>query len=252
VADRGAEPSLTPHRFFLDAAALTDERIVFPEEQAHQIKRVLRLRAGERVVVLDGRGGEATVRLDEVGQRVTGQIMERRGGDAEPRTHLTLYQGLLKAAKVEWVWQKCTEIGVSTFVPVMTQRAVPGEPNPARQHRFGVIVREAAEQSRRAIIPAVSPPLTFADAIGRATERGPTILLWEDEPSVHLASAALPIDITSVNLFVGPEGGFSLDEVALARQAGVQTVTLGRRILRAETAAVVSSALLLARLGDLG
>ena len=252
MADRGAETGLTLHRFFLDAVALAGEQVVFPEQQAHQIKRVLRLRAGEQVVVLDGRGGEATVRLDEVGQRVTGQIVERRAGDAEPRTHLTLYQGLLKAAKIEWVWQKCTELGVSAFVPIVTQRAVPAEPNPARQHRFGVIVREAAEQSRRAIIPAVSPPLRFGDAVHRAIDHGPTVLLWEDEQSVHLASAALPIDFTRVGLFVGPEGGFSRDEVALARRAGVQTVTLGRRILRAETAAIVGSALLLARLGDLG
>lgn len=252
MADGGPEAGLTLYHFFLSGEALAGERVRFPAEQAHQITRVLRLRPGDEVVVLDGRGGEATVSLDQIGREVRGHIVTRRKSETEPATRLTLSQGLLKGPKIEWVWQKCTELGVSAFVPVTTQRPIPTEPNTARQRRFAAIVREAAEQSRRGIIPLVSSPATFSAAISGAVASGPTALLGEDEERVHLSTVALPTEISAVSLFVGPEEGFDPEEVGLARDAGARIVTLGRRILRAETAAVVGAALLLARLATSG
>lgn len=243
---------MTLHRFFLPPEAFQTDTVLFSADQAHQIRSVLRLRVGDRVLALDGAGGEAVVRLVSVGRQIEGMVEERGRNAAEPRTSLTLYQGLLKGARLELVLQKGTEIGVTGFVPVQTQRSVPSEPNPARQRRFAAIVREAAEQSRRGRLPEVSPALSFPAALARASTGGLTVLLWEDEQSLHLSNLSIVPDETAVSLFVGPEGGFTADEAAQARRSGAHVVTLGPRILRAETAALVGAALLLARRGDLG
>ena len=249
MAVGGAPARVTTHRFFLPPSAFSAGEVQFSQEATHQIGRVLRLRRHDEVIVLDGTGLEYVVRLEELQPAVTGRISERRANQAEPRTHLTLHLGMLKAAKLELVLQKGTEIGVSRFVPMLTERAVAAEPGTARQRRFDTIVREAAEQSGRGRIPEVGTPLALGDALNQA--RGPKILLWEEERTTGLGAISLEAG-TPVNLLVGPEGGFSSTEVALARDAGAALVSLGRRILRAETAAMVAAALVLARFGELG
>jgi 16S rRNA (uracil1498-N3)-methyltransferase len=176
---------------------------------------------------------------------------ELRQNLAEPKTALTLYQGLLKGSKLELVLQKCTEVGVSRFVPVVTARAVPEAPSVSRQERFETIVREAAEQSRRGRIPHIGGVIRLQDALIGATAAGPTVFLWEEEAGLRLEDLPWSDDVNTLSLFVGPEGGFTADEADAARTAGAYSVTLGPRILRAETAAIVGSALLLARYGDL-
>lgn len=249
MAVGGAPARVTTHRFFLPPASFSTGEVQFSQEATRQIVRVLRLRRHDEVIALDGTGMEYVVRLEELQPTVTGSIRERRMNQAEPRTHVTLYLGMLKAAKLELVLQKGTEIGVSCFVPVLTERAVAAEPGAGRQRRFDTIVREAAEQSGRGRIPEVGTPLALGDALTQA--RGPKILLWEEERTTGLGAISLEAG-TPVNLLVGPEGGFSSTEVALARDAGAALVSLGRRILRAETAAMVAAALVLARVGELG
>jgi 16S rRNA (uracil1498-N3)-methyltransferase len=251
VADRGARSSVTLHRFFLPPGSVQHGVVAFPAGISHQIERVLRLKPGDRVVALDGSGTEHVVLLQAVSRSTRGSIESTRHNQAEPATRLTLYQGLLKGAKLELVLQKGTELGVSRFVPVATARAVPAEPSAARQGRFEAIVREAAEQSGRGRIPEIMVPARLPDAITEACATGPTIFLWEQEQIVRLADVSLPPAAGEMSLFVGPEGGFTGDEAEAARSAGAHTVTLGRRILRAETAAIVGSALLLARCGEL-
>lgn len=242
---------MTLHRFFVPSACIAGERVVFPSDQAHQIRKVLRLRTGDRVTVLDGTGIELVVRLETVGTEIFGAVEDRRHNQAEPAACVVLYQGLLKGAKFELVLQKCTEIGVSHFVPITTTRSIPSEPTPARQRRFETIVREAAEQSRRGRLPAVSPPRPFGAAIQDAAAEGAALFLWEDEKVARLRDVVEPCS-TTIGIFVGPEGGFTAQEAEIARRTGAQVTGLGSRILRSETAAVVASALVLARLGDLG
>jgi len=249
VAVGGAQGRVSTHRFFLPPASFSAGEVQFGQEATHQIVRVLRLRRHDEVIALDGTGMEYVVRLEELQPTVTGSISERRANQAEPRTHVTLYLGMLKAAKFELVLQKGTEIGVSRFVPILTERAVAAEPAAARQRRFDTIVSEAAEQSGRGRIPEVGTPLAFGDALTQAT--GIKILLWEDEHTTGLGD--IPLEVGApVNLFIGPEGGFSITEVALARDAGAAVASLGRRILRAETAAMVVAALVLAGVAELG
>lgn len=221
----------------------------FPAEQSHQVRSVLRLRPGETVVVLDGSGQEMLVRLSDVGWEVVGAIEERRPNQSEPAANLVLYQGLLKGAKLDLVLQKGTEIGVAAFVPVSTARSVPEGTSETKQMRYQVIVREAAEQSGRGTIPQVQSAISFRNALAAA--EGTLIVPWEQETAVHLQDVPLTKGET-VSLFIGPEGGFTREEAEVARGSGAHLVTLGRRILRAETAAIVASALVLARLGELG
>ena len=217
------------HRFFLPAGSLASDDVSFPADLSHQIARVLRLGPGDEVIVLDGSGVEATIRLEAVRPIATGIVIARAQSLAEPATPVVLYMGLLKAAKLEIVLQKGTEIGLAGFVPMVTARSVAGEPSASRQKRFESIVREAAEQSRRGKLPFVVPPVPFAETVHSAA--GTSLLLWEEERDIHLMSA--PLEVPPINLFVGPEGGFTSEEASLASETGIQIVTLGPRILRA-------------------
>lgn len=253
MADRRTPPDVTRHRFFLPSEAFVHPNgepsafIRFLPEQARQMRKVLRLREGDRVIALDGLGNEYVVRLKSVADDAAHGIAEaRRRNEAEPRTTLSLYMGTLKAVKLELVLQKCTEIGVSRFVPVITARSVATEPSSSRQRRFQTIVREASEQSRRGLVPTVCAQLPFSEALQEASADGPIIFLWEEQEGPHLGMMIGAIHGPRVSLFVGPEGGFTPDEAERALKAHATMATLGRRILRAETAAIVGSALLLA------
>jgi 16S rRNA (uracil1498-N3)-methyltransferase len=251
VADRGPRPGVTLHRFFLLPGMIRADAVTFPGESSRQIEQVLRMKPGDRVVVLDGSGMEYIVVLKKVGRTTTGAVEEQRLNETEPTIQLTLYQGLLKGAKFELVVQKCTEIGVSRIVPVASTRAVPAEPSASRQKRYETIAREAAEQSGRGRTPEIAGPIRFSEAVEEARASGSAVFCWEEEHDLRLSDLVPTNESPQIGLFVGPEGGFTADEAEEARIAGAGVVSLGRRILRAETAAIVGSALLLSRYGEL-
>ncbi len=241
------------HRFFVPPDAVS-ERVRFDAAQAHQMRNVLRLRPGARVIALDGSGWEFVVELRVLRrEEAVGVVCERRLNRAEPRVHLTLYQSLLKRERMEWVLQKGTELGVAAFVPVVSERCVATgvERVAGKRPRWERIIREAAEQSGRGRLPRLACPLTF-DAACRESICTSEIALM---PWVEAAEAGigdeLPGEVTSLALLIGPEGGFAEGEVALAREAGVRLVSLGPRVLRAETAALAAVAVSLAALGEM-
>lgn len=250
------------HRFFVDPTLLGGERVALSGPQAHQIGRVLRLKPGDRVVLLDGAGREYVVRLDEVrSSAVTGAVEAALTSRPEPSLTLTLYQALVPRDRFETVLQKGTEVGVSRFVPVWCERSiVPGGDriDAVRLDRWRRIVTEAAEQCERGIVPEIMAPARFAEALARAEQDGPTLVAWEREQERSIGQGlawALTDPATGracLNLFVGPEGGFSEAEIALAQQSGrVRTISLGPRILRTETAGPILAALALYQAGDL-
>jgi 16S rRNA (uracil1498-N3)-methyltransferase len=243
---------VTVHRFFLAPHQFVADRVIFPSEVSRQIERVLRLRSGDEVIALDGLGNECVVRLDKVSGGATGDTIVRRRNESEPRILLHLYQGVLKSSKLELVLQKGTEVGVSCFVPVQSARSVAAEPGQTRHRRFDTIVREAAEQSGRGLVPKVNAPRLFTEAIREASERGPILIAWEEERSSNLADCPEAPPGSTVSLFIGPEGGFSQSEVTEAREHGARAITFGPRILRAETAGIVGAALVLAKYGEMG
>lgn len=247
------------HRFFLDPAAIQDKVVTFPEEVAFQIGRVLRMRSGDRVVVLDNTGWEREVELTEVERRqARGVVQVRRRAAGEPRTKITLYQALLKGKKLEPVFQKCTELGVVEFVPTLTARCVVDsleDLNQAKFERWRAIIREAAEQSHRGRLPELQPASLFGHALDQVHRFGGlTIIPWEGQRSRSLREALCASGSETrpfgINLFIGPEGGFTREEVERAQDQGALAVTLGPRILRAETAAIATTAAILYELGD--
>jgi 16S rRNA (uracil1498-N3)-methyltransferase len=243
-----ARDYLTMHRFFVPADCLGTEVTALPAATAQQITRVLRLRPGARVLLFCGDGAQTEAVLEEAGPRgVTARLVERTAPDVELPAPLHVAVAILKGEKLDWLVQKLTEIGVARISLVRTERTVPiaGEERwPRRVERFRRVVQEAAEQSGRVQLPAIEEPVPFAELL-RAEHPGARLIL--DPLAERGLAAAVPAG-APVLLLIGPEGGFSAAEVEAARRAGFTGVRLGRRVLRAETAAIAAAAIAAARL----
>ena len=244
------------HRFFVPPEWISDGSVTLSGQVAHQVTRVLRSRPGDRIVVLDGSGWEHLVTLEDVGpKRVRGSVTETLPSEGEPRTRIALYQAMLKADRFELVLQKGTELGVASFVPVTCARSVPQRCGEARGDRWRRIIAEAAEQSGRGKVPSLEEPVSFFDACDGVAGLG--LMPWEQEHGTGLKAALAHwkgrgSDALSVSVFIGPEGGVTDEEAGYARDRGIVPVSLGRRILRAETAGIVAVSAILYELGDLG
>lgn len=244
------------HRFFISPEQIKGTEVTLKQPQAHQIRNVLRMHPGERIVVLDNSGWEYLVELKAVDRdEIKGEILEKRLNPSEPFTKITLYQALLKGEHFELVLQKGTEIGVVSFVPLISERCIVGDADyvEKKRERWERIITEAAEQSGRGMLPKLEEPVLFAKACRDLKLRGGfAILPWEGEKKRSLREALTgekkPF---SISIFIGPEGGFSEKEVEMAHRYGIITVSLGPRILRAETAGIVAAALVLYELGDM-
>ena len=252
------------YRFFVPPEAIRGGDVVIEESGlAHQLAHVLRLAADTEVTLLDNSGWEYRVVLREITRRViTGHVLERKPAMGEPQLKLTLYIALLKSERFEWVLQKGTELGVTAFVPVVSERSViddAGEIGPAKIERWERIVREAAEQSRRARLPKLYPAQTFQHACDHARMSGAALLLWEGSGATGLRAALNRLDgmsweattPLSLALFSGPEGGWSEGEISSAMMCNISLVSLGPRTLRAETAPIAAAAAVFFQFGEL-
>lgn len=253
------------HRFFLLPDCIKDEQVHFPPEQSHQITRVLRMHPGDFLTVLDNLGSEYLVKLEQVNPIDSwGQITGSGPVRGEPVTRLSLYLCLTQREKFEWMLQKCTEVGAGVFIPLITRRALiqGGGEISRKQTRWETIIREAAEQSGRGHLPELRPPLSFEAACQNSSQENILSLIpWEEESrfveGLALRQALTEIsslpqkakDFPRIGLMIGGEGGFTREEIALARQYKIVPVSLGPRILRMETAAIVAAALVIDRLG---
>jgi 16S rRNA (uracil1498-N3)-methyltransferase len=187
--------------------------------------------------------------------QVRGQIIAQQPALGEPRVELSMYLCLTQREKFEWMLQKCTEVGAGSFIPVISSRSLvqSAAETEHKRERWERILQEAAEQCGRGKIPQLQAALSYPQACEAAQHSGARCILpWEEERSCSLQQALGGERPSRVALLIGPEGGFSEEEAAMAVQAGFQLATLGRRILRAETAAVVAAALTLYELGEMG
>lgn len=228
-------------RFFIDQPIREGAEVVITDTgMRHQLARVLRCTAGDKIIVLDGKGGEGEAVIQSITKdAVTVKIGVCGRNKNEPLNAVALYQSVLKKDKMEWVLQKCTEIGVSRFTPMLSEHSVKQGVNVVRAQK---IILEATEQSRRGIIPKIGEISSFTDAVQEAKKSGATCILAHNEGEAeHITDFARAHDLSGgVNIFIGPEGGFSNAEVVHASQNGFHIVSLGRRTLRAETAAIVA------------
>jgi 16S rRNA (uracil1498-N3)-methyltransferase len=212
--------------------------IALDAEERHHA-RVLRVREGEEVEVFDALGKNYLARFESAGSIAILRETENR----EPGTENHLAISIIQLEKFEFVLQKGTELGVRSFIPLITDRIeVRIERIRGKEERWKKIVLEAVKQSGRSRIPAIEPPTKFDEAIKR---EGMKIVFDTDTQTGHRQPA------TAATLFIGPEGGFSERELQLARDSGASFERLGPRRLRAETAAIVALAIVAARSGDI-
>ena len=251
------------HRFFVPPAWVQGGEVGITGPQAHQIADVLRMVPGDRILVLDNSGWEIDTRLTAVDRRaIRGEVLSRRLSVAEPRTKVSLCQGVLKGKRFEFTLQKGTELGIVEFVPVIASRCVLSDLATVEQkrERWEWIIQEAAEQSNRGRKPVLRAASLFPQACEKLQASGGlALMLWEEEKRTTLRDVLRQVPPGyagrfppfTVHLMVGPEGGFTREEADIARGYGLVTVGLGPRILRGETAGLVAAALVLYELGDL-
>jgi 16S rRNA (uracil1498-N3)-methyltransferase len=246
-------------RFFLPVECFQGDQVSFSQETAHQLYHVLRLRPGATLMVLDNQGSQFQVELEQLAPNsAIGRIVSRSPAEGEPWVRLALYVCLAQREKFEWILQKCTEAGAASFTPVVSSRSRVQDRAEVDKKlvRWEKIVREAAEQCERGRVPELYPALLFESACRQATQDHRLALIpWEgerfssDPRSLQQALSGLPERAESssrkpqVSLLIGPEGGFSDEEVSIARQQGIVPVSLGPRVLRMETAAIIATAM---------
>ena len=227
---------MTLHRFFVPADQATGERFPLPAAIARQVRGVLRMGDGDRIVILTGDGAEATCRL-EGGDCI---VEARRPSAGEPAHRLVVIQALLKGDALEDVVRQATELGVASFRLIVTERCVARDLSLRKLERLRAIAREAAEQSERGRVPDVAAPRALVEVLERDG-----VLLAEREDGVRLSELDPPASV-----IIGPEGGFTHLELDAARDAGVRFAGLGPRILRSRTVACAVAAAVLSRTGD--
>ncbi len=244
-------------RFFVPPEAIGDGCAVITGDLFRHMARVLRLKRGTAVILADGAGNEFLGTIREIGkEELSVELEERRGTGAAPAgLTITLYQGLPKGDKLELIVQKTTELGVAEVIPFIATRSISrvrhGEETD-KVARWQRIALEAARQSGRPSPPRVALAGSLAEAV-TGSRHALKLLLWEEEKANGLRDTLAGVPAPdSIAVLVGPEGGLTTGEAALAREKGFVPVSLGRRILRTETAGLATLAILQFYWGDLG
>jgi 16S rRNA (uracil1498-N3)-methyltransferase len=243
------------HRFFVPQAIRAENSVVIDGDSAHQIARVLRLRANEEIVLIPTDSDNAVewrVRLVSVEARaVHGAIVAARPALPEPTCAVTLCAALLKGERFDWLLQKATELGVTAIQPIVTAHTIRkiGPDDGHALDRWRRIVTEAAEQSGRGRVPIIHGPVPLGELLHVVA--APLFVAHETVAARTLAEA-VPTRADAAAIAIGPEGGFSEGEVArLMAEMGAIPVSLGPRILRAETAAITAVTVVMATTGNL-
>lgn len=243
-------------RFTIGPERRSGDHVTFDRAESHHLGRVLRLKAGDTVVAVDGSGRDYTVRLERVGAETTGTIVGIAARDTESPFPITLVQGLPKGDKMDAIIRAVTELGVACVAPVVTARTVvrldPARGD-ARLARWQRVAREAAKQCGRSRLPLIEAARPLAALVGDAVEaRLLRVCLWEEERApLEAVIATLSGPPAGAVVIVGPEGGLTRDEVETARAAGWRVAGFGPRLLRTETAGPAIVAALQFKFGDL-
>ena len=226
--------------FFTEPENVSAEEIILTEDVSH-IKRVLRMEEGDEALVFDGTGACYKVSFLEIEtDLVRCKILEKTFSEAEPKVKVTLFQGIPKSDKMEQIVQKCTELGVFSVVPVKMDRCVAKLDKAEKIKRFNKISREAAKQCARGVVPEIKEPVDFKEAVRQIKEMDLSLMPYE--VLGHKGEKGLREileknkNAESIGIIIGPEGGFSDQEAVFAEENGINTVGLGKRILRTETA----------------
>ncbi len=238
-------------RFFVEGVHAVGDRVAFAPDDARKLATVLRKRSGDRVQVVDSGGIAYAATLELSGRDVAATLDERLDrGEIEAALRVTLAQAVPKGQKMDLVVEKATELGAHAIVPVRSARVIGNDTSPAKLERWRRIAKSAAQQSGRVRVPDVAEVLDWNALLATFPRYDRVYVPWElADPAPLRDVFEHDLDgVRSALVVIGPEGGFAADEVGRARDAGARPISLGRRIMRTETAAlVVLSALLYAR-----
>jgi 16S rRNA (uracil1498-N3)-methyltransferase len=242
-------------RYFVNSTQIIQNEITIIGEDYQHLKKVLRAVKGDTITVCCD-GFDYTVEINNISNDyISSNIIDKRKNLTEAVLKVTLYQGLPKSDKMELIIQKCIELGVNEIVPVITERCVSkiNTSNDAQNKvvRWQKIALEAAKQCNRGIIPKIGMPIKFIEAIHLASKLDLSVIPYEKENATGFNTIATKcLDITTASIFIGPEGGFTEQEIELAESQNIKKITLGPRILRTETAGIVALSLMMYELGD--
>jgi 16S rRNA (uracil1498-N3)-methyltransferase len=244
------------HHFFVNPEQVEDGLIRITGSDVNHIKNVLRIRQGEEMLVSDGTGRDYLCQAEEIaGQEVTVRILETEEEGRELPSRIWLFQGLPKSDKMEFIIQKAVELGAAGIVPVSTRNTVvklDQKKEEAKVKRWQAIAESAAKQSKRSLVPRVSGIMTLKEAFDYVESQGFSVRLIPYEHEAGMDGTKTELDAAGpgqdIAVFIGPEGGFDEREIELALSKGVRPISLGRRILRTETAGLALLSVLMMRL----
>jgi 16S rRNA (uracil1498-N3)-methyltransferase len=245
------------HRFFTTSENITDEKVILRGTDVAHIRTVLRLKRGDRIQVLDGRGNCYTVILTTVGRdRIETAISLKEDASAcESPLRVCLGQGMVKGTGFDGIVRKSVELGVDKVVPISASRCISKlsqEEAVKKIDRWSRIAREASKQCGRSKVPDIcSKSTTVKDFCFVNREFDLKLIFWEEERSLRIKDLLHKNQLNSVAILIGPEGGFSSKEVEISRKYGFQSVSLGPRLLRTDTAPLAAISILQNRWGDL-
>jgi len=243
--------------FFIDRPAVPGESVLIQGADARHIRTVLRHKPGDRIGLFDGSGIEYEARVDRLSPRgVDPTIIKTFSSETESLVQISVAQALLKEKKMDGIVRHLTELGITRWIPFLATRSIP-RPNPknmtARIRRWETISKEAAKQCRRSRMMQIDTLKTFGDVLEAGNVSDLKILFWEAETGRRTSQLPPSTPETKhIFLILGPEGGFTEEEIKQARGAGFVTTALGPRILRSETATIAACTLIQYRYGDIG
>lgn len=239
------------HHFFVTPEQVKEDAIIIEGTDVNHIKNVLRMKQGEHLHISDGNNQTYLCEIvDMEAEKVTASILETLDKNTELPSKLYLFQGLPKSDKMELIVQKAVELGVYEIIPVATKRAVvklDDKKALKKVERWNSISESAAKQSGRAYVPSVHEVLSYKEALRYAEQLDVVLIPYELAEGMDATrkSIASIIPGQSVGIFIGPEGGFEVEEIETAVSKGVKPITLGKRILRTETAGLTTLSILM-------
>ncbi len=239
------------HRFYVNQNQITDQAVRIAGPDVNHIKNVLRMKQGEEIIICNGQGKDCYCIIDRVSENeIIALVQTVKDTETELGTRITLFQGVPKSDKMELIIQKAVELGVYEIVPVMTKRVIVKLDDKKKEakklERWQAIAEGAAKQSGRGIIPIIKPVQTYAQAIDYAKTFDKNVIPYENAKGMQNTRDIMNglSKYKTVGVFIGPEGGFEETEVDRAKQAGIDPITLGKRILRTETAGLAVLAMM--------
>lgn len=238
------------YQFFVEDWQIADSAVTIEGSDVNHIRNVLRMKAGEKVRISTSSGKNYFCRLSEIGEAmVQADILEELSEGTELPNKIYLFQGLPKGDKMELIIQKAVELGAYEMIPVSMKNCVvklDAKKAENKVRRWQEIAKSAAKQSKRSLIPEIRTPLTYRQAVEAAKELDVVFIPYENERGMAATREAVEQLKAgqSIGIFIGPEGGFALEEIELAKKEGMQLISLGKRILRTETAGLATLAVL--------